>query len=498
MLRVVKKLIACGLALGLVAVVIQAHADAPGAKHVIATPIPGQPVLPLGTFDLASMHYVVQEFQLSGEAVSYRSAGGAADDGTWSAEADQHAPFTTRVVVVRPQDAAKFNGTVIVEWLNVSAGTDSGPDWNYTHRELIRQGYAYVGVSAQKGGIDGGGMNLNIPGVMPIKKANPQRYAQLDHPGDAFAYDIFTQAARAVRDSRATHLLGALTAKHVIATGESQSAGFLTTYVDAIEPIAKVFDGFLIHSRFGGGAPLSGNMADAMRSAPAKGLPIRTDLKKPVLIFISESDLMFPRGYLSARQPDNDHLRAWEVAGTAHADSYTLGGAAIDSGSAPIELLAKAFAPSTSVVGMPLTQPMNSAPQHHYVMQAAIAALNRWVVAGQPPPHGQRLNVTDSAPPQLVVDTQGNATGGVRSPWMDVPTSRLSGLGQTGGGMAALFGVTEPFSAAKLTELYPGGKSEYLDKFTVSLKSAISAGFILPADEAEIKALAAYSFSTGQ
>jgi hypothetical protein len=498
MSRGLKNLIACGVTLGLVAGVPQAQADAQGAKHMIATPMPGQPVLPLGAFDLGTLHYVVQEFQLSGNAVSYRSAGAAADDGTWNAEADQHAPFTTRVVVVRPQDAAKFNGTVVVEWLNVSAGTDSGPDWNYTHRELIRRGYAYVGVSAQKGGIDGGGMNLNIPGVKPIKQADPQRYAQLDHPGDAFAYDIFTQAGRAVRETRTTHLLGPLTPKHVIATGESQSAGFLTTYVDAIEPSAKAFDGFLIHSRFGGGAPLSGNMADAMRATPAKGLPIRTDLKKPVLIFISESDLMFPRGYLSARQPDNDHLRTWEVAGTAHADSYTLGGAAIDSGSAPIEVLAKAFAPSTSVVGMPLKQPMNSAPQHHYVMQAAMAALNQWVVAGQPPPHAQRLNVTDSAPPQLVIDAQGNATGGVRSPWMDVPTSRLSGLGQTGGGMAALFGVTEPFTAAKLTELYPGGKQEYIDKFNASLTSAISAGFILAADEAEIKALAAYSFSTAQ
>jgi hypothetical protein len=464
---------------------------------MVATPISGQPVLPLGNFDLGTLHYVVQEFLLSGDAISYRSVGTAADDGTWNVEVDQHAPFTTRLVVVRPQDAAKFNGTVIVEWLNVSAGTDSGPDWNYTHRELIRQGYAYVGVSAQKGGIDGGGMNLNIPGVLPIKKANPQRYAQLDHPGDAFAYDIYTQAAQAIRETRTTRLLGPLTPKHVIATGESQSAGFLTTYVDAIEPIAKAFDGFLIHSRFGSGAPLSGNMAGAVRAVPAKGLPIRTDLKKPVLIFISESDLMFPNGYLSARQPDNAHLRTWEVAGTAHADSYTLGGATVDSGSAPIEVLAKAFAPSATVMGMPLTQPMNSALQHHYVMQAAMAALNRWVVAGQPPPHGQRLNVTDSAPPQLVLDGHGNATGGVRSPWMDVPTSRLSGLGQTGGGMAALFGVTEPFTAAKLTELYPGGRPEYLEKFNASLKSAISAGFILPADEAEIKSLAAYSFSAG-
>jgi Alpha/beta hydrolase domain len=480
----------CGMALALVAGLSQAR-----EKNMSPTLIPGRPVLALGNFDLSTQHYVVQEYLLSGDAVSYRAVGVPTEDGKWNVEVDKHAPFTTRLVVVRPEAPAKFNGSVVVEWLNVSAGTDGAPDWSYTHRELLRQGYAYVGVSAQKGGIDGGGMNLGIPGVLPIKKADPQRYADLNHPGDAFAYDIYTQAARAIRHSRDTHLLGPLIPKHVIATGESQSAGYLTTYVDAIEPVAKTFDGFLIHSRFGSGAPITGVYVPSAAATAVKGLRIRADMKKPVLIFISESDLMFPGGYLSARQPDNDYLRTWEVAGTAHADTYTLGGAAVDSGSAPIEVLAKAYAPSSSIMGMPLAQPMNSAPQHHYVMQAALAALNRWVVAGHAPPHGQRLNTSESTPPQLAVDANGNATGGVRSPWMDVPTAHLSGLGQTGAGMVVLFGVTEPFNAAKVSALYPGGQAEYVGKFNASLKSAIAAGFILPADETEIQAIAAYSFS---
>jgi hypothetical protein len=491
----------CYLALALVAGISQA-----GEKHMVPTPIPGRPVLSLGTFDLSAQHYVVQEYSLSGDAVSYRAVGAPTDDGRWNVEVDQHAPFTTRLVVVRPEDASKFNGTVIVEWLNVSAGTDVSPDWSYTHRELLRQGYAYVGVSAQKAGIDGGGMILAIPGLLPLKKADPERYAQLNHPGDAFAYDIYTQAARAIRHSHDTRLLGSLIPKHVIATGESQSAGFLTSYVDAIEPIAKAFDGFLIHSRFGSGAPLEGNYIPNAGTTQIKqvridGLKIRTDMRKPVLIFISETDLMFPGGYLSARQPDNDHLRVWEVAGTAHGDTYVLGVSAVDSGSASIQTLAKAYVPSNSVMGVTVAQPINSAPQHHYAMQAALAALNRWVLSGQAPSHGQRLNVNQSGAPQLVLDENGNATGGIRSPWVDVPTARLSGLvsglGQTPRGLADLLGATEPFNADALARLYPGGQTEYVDKFNTSLNSAIAAGFILSADEAEIKALAAYSFSAG-
>jgi hypothetical protein len=496
-----------GMALALVAGCSQAQGQAPGQTHMIPTLIPGRPVLSLGTFDLSTLHYVVQEYLLSGDAVSYRAVGVQGSDGRWNVEVDKQSPFTTRLVVIRPEDPAKFNGTAVVEWLNVSAGTDVTPDWSYTHRELIRQGYAYVGVSAQKAGIDGGGMAIGIPGLMPLKKADPQRYALLNHPGDAFAYDIYTQAARAIRHSRDTRLLGPLIPKHVLATGESQSAGFLTTYVDAIEPIAKTFDGFLIHSRFGAGAPLEGNYMPNAGSTAVKqqvridGLQIRIDMHKPVLIFISETDLMFPGGYLSARQPDNDYLRVWEVAGTAHGDTYVLSASAVDSGSASIQTLAKAYAPSNSVMGVALAQPMNSAPQHHYAMQAALAALNGWVVSGKGPPRGQRLNVNQSAVPQLVLDENGNATGGIRSPWVDVPTARLSGLvsglGQTPRGLGDLLGVTEPFNTEKLSGLYPGGQQEYVRKFDTSLKSAIAAGFILPADEAEIKALAAYSFSAG-
>jgi hypothetical protein len=342
-------------------------------------------------------------------------------------------------------------------------------------------------------GIDGGGL-MGIPGILALKKADPERYASLDHPGDAFAYDIFTQAGKAVRGTDGTRLLGPLTPKHVLATGESQSAVFLTTYVNAVEPIAKAFDGFLIHSRFGSGAQLDGVSTGSNRAGVPPGLRIRTDMHKPVLIFISETDLMSPMGYLAARQDDNDHLRVWEVAGTAHADTYTLGASAVDSGTESIADLARALAPTTNVLGMQFGKLINSAPQHHYVMVAAVSALNRWVNSGRAPPHGQRLMVIDGNPPQLAPDANGNATGGIRSPWMDVPTAHLSGLGQTGSRMGLLFGVTEPFDSTRLTQLYPGGRSEYLEKFDAALNAAIRSGFILPADEAQIKGLASFSY----
>jgi len=456
--------------------------------------VEGTITLGQGMFENVPEGYEVEERFLGGIANRYESKSPPTENGEWTLVASGSAEFKTRLVVVRPKDAEKFNGTVVVEWLNVSGGTDAAPDWNYLHRELVRNGYAYVAVSAQKVGIDGGPMAF--PGVQPIKRADPDRYGALVHPGDAYAMDMFSQAGKAVRQSASNGLLGSLEPMRVLAIGESQSAGFLTTYVNGVEPLEHVYDGYLIHSRFGGAAPLDGDYLVGMQgqtSTLAKmSVRIRSDVSVPVLMFITETDLMAPlRGYLSARQDDSANIRTWEVAGTAHADSYILTGAALDTGSAPIDVLAKAFTPTTDFFGQQLEKPMNAAPQHHYVLQAALAALDNWMRNGIAPASRARLE-TDGAGLEafLKTDEVGNAVGGIRSPWVDVPTSKLSGLGQPVGGFAFLFGSTEQFDEKKLQQLYPGGESDYLRKFEKSLDDAICAGNILPDDRQEILSLA--------
>ena len=113
-----------------------AHAAGP---TVVA--VPGPPALLLCSFDLAPLGYVTDEFFVSGTASSYKLAGAPTPDGHWNAMPAETAAYATRIVVVRPTDPKKFNGTV-VEWLNVSAGADSSPDWNAAHREIMRNGYA--------------------------------------------------------------------------------------------------------------------------------------------------------------------------------------------------------------------------------------------------------------------------------------------------------------------------------------------------------------------
>ena len=195
-------------------------------------------------FDLSKVGYQRSQFFLSGIAHSYVPLSPLTSEGKWSVTTGASAAFTTRIAVYRPIDPKKFNGTVVVEWLNVSGGADDSPDWTLSHNELVREGFAWVGVSAQQVGVDA------------ARSTDPADYSSLSHPGDSFSYDIFSQAGRAVRDN-AEKVLGDLRPRTLIAVGESQSAGRLMTYIDAVQPIADVYDGFLVHSQFGVGAPLS-------------------------------------------------------------------------------------------------------------------------------------------------------------------------------------------------------------------------------------------------
>jgi hypothetical protein len=235
----------------------------------------------------------------------------------------------------------------------------------------------------------------------------------------------------------------------------------------------------------------------------------RSDLRVPLLTIITETDLFggVRNGYYYARRPDDDRLRVWEIPGAAHADNYTIQVAPIDTGDAPLDDIVAAYAPTDVLMGQQLGHYINFAPQHHYVVQAAVAALDAWVRTGEPAPAAPPITMRETEEPRPVLDANGIAEGGVRTPWVDVPTARTSGIGDADEGsengpesaganiMAAIFGSGEPFDAATLSRLYPGGVTEYVEKFTAALDTAIQSGFILPADRAEILKLAAATYS---
>lgn len=242
---------------------------------------------------LAEQGYTETEYFFSGSAHAYAASSALA---TATVVAGPY-PYMTRMVVREPADKRRFNGVVLVEWYNVTNGFDAENLWFYDWEHILGQGYVWVGVSAQ------------TIGVNTLTTWNPGRYGSLNvgiqspptsvTDPDALSYDIFSQAGEAIRND-AAQVLNGLKPKLIIATGESQSAFRLANYVNNINPLGNVYDGFLMLSTI--------------------GQQIRPDLTQPVFKVLTEYDVQAAEA--SIRQPNTSKYRSWEIAGQSHVDQH--------------------------------------------------------------------------------------------------------------------------------------------------------------------------------
>ncbi|MFI1993616.1 alpha/beta hydrolase domain-containing protein [Actinoplanes sp. NPDC020271] len=482
-------------------------AEAAPAAAAATVPSPAITVPPPGTHgfpflaeaeDLTAAGYTESEYFLSGVASSYTGLGVLGSNGRWPVAVTGRAPYRTRMLVRRPADPARFNGVVLVEWLNVSGQVDLSPDYWFAHDELLRAGYAWVGVSAQKVGVDGGIGDL--PG---LRQWDPARYGTLNHPGDQFSYDIFSQAGQALRTPGGPDPLAGLDVRTVLADGESQSALRMTTYVNAIHPVAKVYDGFLIHSNSALAAPI-----DALGLGMPLAVRIRTDLRQPTFVVLTETDVA---GHAPARQPDTATVHTWELAGTAHGDQW-----ALDRGD---PTLRRSLGSQTPAPDCPAgSAPPNDGPGH-YGIDAALAHLTTWARGGTAPPAAPPVTLLGGA---VIRDpATGLALGGLRLPDVTVPTHTLSGLRAIGGGpFCGLYGARDPWNAdadgwdrhdtgdpsdpalpvvaePDLATLYPT-HARYVAAVQAAADTAVAAGYLLAPDAARIVATAQASPIGGQ
>lgn len=497
--------------IGLVAASIAAQASVP--TPTLSIPPAGNHGFPFLTssLNLAGFGYTEHEFFISGTARAFINSGTLADNGVWNVAPGATAPYTTRILVRTPSPES-FNGAVVVEWLNVTGGIDAEPEWDYAHVELLRAGYAWVGVTAQYVGA----------AFLPIWDS--VRYASIFHPGDSWSYDIYSQAGQAILHGNPAPL-GALTpfVRTLLADGESQSAFRMFTYYNAIQPQARIYQGFLIHST-GFGAALSqsfaggGILGSAEIPAPP-GVPatpdiavpptafIRGDLPQPVLFFNTETDItVLGAGFSVHNQPDSQTFRMWELAGTTHADDYLLEWAAADA--AKSGLTTPPFN-----CGNP---PLNNGPET-FAVRAALPALTLWTqVPALSPPIGPRFSVQIITSPVTAAvinrnPATGNAIGGIQLPPLAVPIETLTGIRPPAAVAAnaecVLFGAASPWDgdvdpwdgvpgldpapdpAPSLAALY-GTKLNYLARFGEATIQSLLAGFLLTEDSQEMLGLA--------
>lgn len=374
--------------------------------------------------------YMEEEFFLEGTASSYSREGEKTAEGI---------PYKTRMLVRRPANAKDFNGTVLLEWQNVTAGYDLDALWSGFREELTEQGYAWVGVSAQR------------VGVNQLREWSPKRYGSLDVTNggkierDEVSWDIFGQAAQAIRSPKGVNPMGGYKVQEIIGEGASQSAGYLTPFYNNVMPLhSKSIDLLLL---------------------AVGGSETRDDLDVPVFRVLAETDVLGRVSRGAEPTPNTDKEREWELAGTSHSSYAGFMGR--------MDIAEREFGEKPS---MPVCdQPPYSRIPTDKVYSAAYKHMVAWIRDGKAPPIAPIIERADKT---LARDEHGNAKGGIQVAEHAVPLAMNTGANSGEARFCRLYGAHIPFDAETIAKLYPT-KKDYLAKVKQVSEDNVKKGFIL-------------------
>ncbi|WP_049925944.1 alpha/beta hydrolase domain-containing protein [Halopiger goleimassiliensis] len=423
--------------------------------------------------DVSEYGYVEEEFMVAGEARPTTHPPVFFEEEA-PALPEEHASYATRILVYRPADPEAFNGDVVVNWANVSTQRDAPVTWVNAYDYLMREGYAVVVASVQKVGVDDSAEGLDLVSW------DPARYGDLHHPGDEYAFDIFSQLVKALRASPDVDPMGGLETEYVYATGESQSAGFLHPYITDVQPVHGMVDGFMPTAAVG-----SSEIVDA---------PV------PVLWLNSEDEAPWLDPETGREIPNTKSFVLWEVAGASHVNFWL---------SAWYDVMnARDFdeEPDWFASDDPEWDPgyagqygqledavygvcgTNYTPSR-YAYAAGVERLRNWVRHGEKPPEPPRIEHDGD---DVASDEYGNALGGVRYPPIDVPVATYHARDEVCGGAegeSELLGATVRFDDAAIRELY-GSVDRYVALMREAADEAVEQGYLLEPEREELLARA--------
>jgi hypothetical protein len=238
-----------------------------------------------------------------------------------------------------------------------------------------------------------------------------------------------------------------------------------------------VYDGYLTSSASGVGLPMHQCAARIPRDDPRLTTQPRG---VPIIKIINQTDITFLN-----RRPDSDTppdlYRSYELAGAAHVHDWVLHWGASDADIAKTGasgFLSNARCKQHNETG-------NQLPTQ-YLLNGAFANLDRWSREGVPAPRAQPLQIADplNGRATLELDEFGNARGGVRTPYVDVPSVRY-GVYMDGPGICELWGYQVPLDPAVLKRLYPA-RADYVSKVKAATQRALDERWVTREDAAAI------------
>jgi alpha/beta hydrolase family protein len=435
--------------------------------------------------DLPARGYVEEEFFVSGTANVY----------DWNADGGlsvktPNAPYTTRILVRRPADPARFSGTAIVEMGNNARRYDWGFTWSLSYDHFLEKGDAWVLLTYVPAAVDAL-KQFNAARYAPLSFANPAPGVACapDRPAagseEGLRWDMISQVGALLKNGGAG--LAGYRVERLYATSHG---GELPTYVAAVHPHAKlangrpVYDGFVIH-RYAGLARIN-QCAAAPAATDAR--QITKNAGVPVIRIVAQTDVL---GTYQRRRTDSDErgdqYRLYEVAGAPHADAAFYR-------HIPSVKEQEALGTQPFLAFWPFAEqctpeiPLMEFPVMRYVVDAAFSNLDRWVRDGVPAPKAERITVQTggTAKPALALDEFGNAIGGVRSPYLDVPIATYF-ASTPGPGTCGNLGRKDAFGWDRLEKVY-GSHAKYAATFNQAVDKLVQERWLTESDAKKMKA----------
>jgi hypothetical protein len=353
-------------------------------------------------------------------------------------------PYKTRIVVRRPSDNARFSGLVLAEAMHPSGAAHM---FEFTSDYTMTSGHAAV--------------EIVTAGFDQLVAHNKARYGDLAVE-QAQVSELLAQVGALVKSNQKGNPLAGLPIRKMVLGGTSATAAVLIRYLPAhmvyrTPDMKLIYDGFL---------PTSTGATVRQVDVPVIQVPTMTEVAS---------------GTVTARQDGDapgDQFRLYEFAGMAHVDSR-------DS---------VRFHPD------PCEHPISRFPLQAY-MSVALHHLFEWVDEGTVPPRAERIlldrTVTNDGS-LMALDERGNVRGGVRTPYVDVPTTKLGVRNEAAdppipnpaawiaargpaaaAQMCGLAGYQMPMPPEQLKKMYGNGAS-YRDRVKQQLDELEKAGWSLP------------------
>jgi hypothetical protein len=393
------------------------------------------------------------------------------------------------MIVWTPKNPARFNGTTVVEWSEVSdaATYELTVELNYESQMLMNQGYAFALVSTQQGGVCGRDPATGKCSPMSLVGADPARYGSLNVPKDNYSFDIFSQALQAIKHPAGVAPLGKLKTHILIAEGfqESVDKYFENRPPSPLTPTRPLGDYGPLNAYIESGADNDARVADAfLIDGAAPAIP-PAHYRVPTIHYLDESAVRWKP------TPDSKNHVTWEVTGAAHVDRWEISQITLPS-STPRPLRTKdqelaVIAKNQNYGQEPDSGSTVCAPgpstgslyPRRFTLDAALADLRTWVQTGERAPAAPRIERVSQVPAmpeqQLRRDQYGTAIGGLRSPVIDVPVAGYDG------DTCISEGTTTPYPTAIVKQMYPTHKS-YVLKMLAATNKAVEARYLICMD----------------